>query len=91
MLEFEVTKTDEYIPRSELARIIAQTSPHMNKSPKMSRTPAKKAAMQKSGVALQLDDFDAAPVNEYAITPAVMQYLEVDMVATQFQFYDHQK
>ena len=81
VLEFEVSKTDEYIPRSELARVIAQGSPLMNKSPKMSRAPAKKA-MQKMQGAIQLDDFPSAPVNEYAITPAVMQYLEVRKLTT---------
>ncbi|THY82293.1 hypothetical protein D6C95_08811 [Aureobasidium pullulans] len=79
-LEFEVSKTEEFVSRSEIARIVAQGSPLMNKSPKMSRTPAKKA-MQKAQGALQLEDFPAAPVNSYAVTPAVMQYLEVDTVA----------
>jgi hypothetical protein len=88
VLEFEVSKTEEFIPRSELARIISQGSPLMNKSPKMSRTPAKKA-MQKAQGALQIEDFPSAPINEWAVTPAVMQYLEVDMVATRFQLYDH--
>lgn len=87
-LEFEVSKTEEFVSRSEIARIVAQGSPLMNKSPKMSRTPAKKA-MQKAQGALQLEDFPAAPVNSYAVTPAVMQYLEVDTVDTQFQFFDH--
>lgn len=45
--------------------------------------------MQKAQGALQLEDFPAAPVNSYAVTPAVMQYLEVDTVDTQFQFFDH--
>ncbi|KAH0060702.1 hypothetical protein KCU96_g20707, partial [Aureobasidium melanogenum] len=75
-LEFEVSKTEEFIPRSELTRVISQGSPLMNKSPKLSRTPAKKA-MQKAQGALQIEDFPSAPVNEYAVTPAVMQYLEV--------------
>jgi hypothetical protein len=88
-LEFEVSKTEEFIPRSELARVVAQGSPLMNKSPKMHRqTPAKKA-MQKAQGALQLEDFPSAPVNEYAVTPAVMQYLEVDVLDSEFQLYDH--
>jgi hypothetical protein len=87
-LEFEVSKTEEFIPRSELTRVISQGSPLMNKSPKLSRTPAKKA-MQKAQGALQIEDFPSAPVNEYAVTPAVMQYLEVDVLVPEFQLYDY--
>lgn len=77
LLEFEVTRTDEYLPRTEIERILTQGSPMMNKSPKMSRTPAKKAMQKMQQEAPALADFPAAPVNQYGITTAVMQYLEV--------------
>lgn len=77
-LEFEVHKHDEYLPRTEIERVLAMGSPNMNRSPKLSKTPAKKAMqkMQKGVEALNLTDFPQAPVNNYGITDAVMQYLE---------------
>lgn len=77
MLEFEVSRTDEYLPRAEIERVLAQGSPTMNKSPKMSRTPAKKAMQKMQQETPSLSDFPQAPVNQYGITSAVMQYLEV--------------
>lgn len=49
----------------------------MNKSPKMSRTPGKNKALKMQQEALSLNDFPSAPVNEYGVTSAVMQFFEV--------------
>lgn len=79
-LEFECTRHDEYLPRSEIQRVLAAQSPTMNRSPKLSKTPAKQRAMQKMQQQIDapsLEDFPKAPVNEWGITDAVMQYLEV--------------
>lgn len=77
-LEFVIDKTEEYISRSQLERVLTQGSPLMNKSPKMSRTPGKSKAMKMQQEALSVNDFPSAPVNEFGVTSAVMQFFEVN-------------
>lgn len=76
-LEFEIHKTEEYIARTALQRCLSQGSPTMNKSPKMSRTPGKNKAQKMQQEPLTMESFPSAPVNEFGVTSAVMQFFEV--------------
>jgi len=82
VLEFEVHKHDEYLPKSEIQRVLSSSSPVMNRSPKMTKNQQKTKAMQKLqkdlDTGLTIGDFPTAPVNSWGITNAVMQYLEVN-------------
>lgn len=79
IMEFELQKHDEYIPKSEIARVIALGSPNMTRSPKMSKNTPKQRQMSKiKGMdALTLDDFPNAPIKDHGVPPPVMQFLEV--------------
>jgi len=82
VLEFEVNKYDEYLPRSEVERIIAAGSPTMGRSPKMSKSTQKQKAVQKlqqNQSPLSIKNFHTAPINDFGITQPVMQYLEVSL------------
>jgi len=75
-----VHKYDEYLPKSEIERIVAANSPVMNRSPKMSKSAQKQKAVQKlqqGASSLSIKNFPTAPINDFGITPPVMQYLEV--------------
>ena len=76
-LEFEIHKTEEYIAKSQIERVLTQASPNMNKSPKMSHTPGKNKALKNQQESLSVSDFPCAPVNEFGVTSAVMQFFEV--------------
>lgn len=77
-LEFEINKTEEYVSRAHIDRVLTAGSPLMNnKSPKTSRTPGKNKALKMQQEPLSASDFPSAPVNEYGVTSAVMQFFEV--------------
>lgn len=87
-LEFEIHKTEEYIARVELQKALSQGSPMMNKSPKMSRTPGKNKAAKMQQEPITMESFPSAPVNEFGVTSAVMQFFEV-MQGTNMSLKNH--
>lgn len=79
-LEFELSNYDEYIPKTEIVRVVASvSSPVMTRSPKMSKNQAKQRQMSKiKGMeAITVDDFASAPIKESGCPAHVMQFLEV--------------
>lgn len=73
-----MSKHEEFLSRAELKKCLANTSPNLVKSPKVTKGKTQKGAvgkMQKEGNVV-LDDLPSAPVTDFGVTDPVMQFLE---------------
>lgn len=80
LMEFNMVNYDEYVPRSEINRVMSTiSSPTMTRSPKMTKTTAKQRQMSKiKGMdPITADDFASAPINQSGCPVPVMQFLEI--------------
>ena len=78
ILEFITEKHQDYIPRSLIESLFSQDSPAQKQSPRLTKT-AKQRQPSKVPVepVITQADLPEAPVREWGVTNAVMQYLEV--------------
>lgn len=76
-MEFEVQAYDEYVPRTEIMRVVTNmSSPTMTRSPKMTKNTPKQRQMSKVNP-IAIEDFASASINQSGCPTPIMQFLEV--------------
>ncbi|KAF2151774.1 hypothetical protein K461DRAFT_294661 [Myriangium duriaei CBS 260.36] len=80
LLEFNLETVDEYVPKTEIQRVVTTMgSPVMTRSPKISKNTPKQRQMSKvKGIEpITMDDFPSAPINHSGCPNPIMQFLEI--------------
>lgn len=94
LLDFDAVTHEEYISSARIRQLFALESPQgLNKSPKMSKTPAKHKQQQKlqqsRSIILNESDIPTAPVRSDGVTTGVKMFLEnADTVAQMRDLFD---
>ena len=79
VLEFITEKHQDYIPRYLIENLFSQNSPAQKQSPRSTKTAKQRNQQPKVPVdpVITQADLPQVPVQEWGVTNAVMQYLEV--------------